>query len=128
MHLIGFFYLSDQSGTLFTYWLMNSNMNFWVWTLQQTCELCCQSFVKSTVMSKVTIVVQLLYHKCESQNTTQYWSTLSSNNVDSTLFVATWIWTWPLTVDAMEVLILHQFLSSSWSIHLIENWSTSCYF
>jgi hypothetical protein len=23
--------------------------------------------------------------------------------------------------------ILHQFLSSSWSIHLIENWSTSCY-
>ena len=55
-HLIGFFYFTDQSGTLFTNWLVNSNMSFR--TSQRTCELrnevrniCGQSFVKSTVKS-----------------------------------------------------------------------------
>jgi hypothetical protein len=54
--LIGFFYFTDQSGTLFTNWLVNSNMSFC--TSQRTCELrnevrniCGQSFVKSTVKS-----------------------------------------------------------------------------
>jgi hypothetical protein len=56
MHLIGFFYFTDQSGTLFTNWLVNSNMS--LRTSQRTCELrnevrniCGQSFVKSTVKS-----------------------------------------------------------------------------
>jgi hypothetical protein len=53
------------------------------------------------IMSKVTITVQFLYYKYECQNVTEYRSTLSgvggwNNNVDSTLFVATWIWMWPL--------------------------------
>ena len=49
-------YFTDQSGTLFTNWLVNSNMSFR--TSQRTCELrnevrniCGQSFVKSTVKS-----------------------------------------------------------------------------
>ena len=54
--MIGFFYFTDQSGTLFTSWLENSNMSFR--TSQRTCELrnevrniCGQSFMKSTVKS-----------------------------------------------------------------------------
>ena len=56
IHSFGFFYFTDQSGTLFTNWLVNSNMSFR--TSQRTCELrnevrniCGQSFVKSTVKS-----------------------------------------------------------------------------
>ena len=54
--MIGFFYFTGQSGTLFTNWLVNSNMSFRA--SQRTCELrnevrniCGQSFVKSTVKS-----------------------------------------------------------------------------
>ena len=69
MHLIGFFYFTVREGpikdlsnqlvqsrTLFTNWLVNSNMSFR--TSQRTCELrnevrniCGQSLVKSTVKS-----------------------------------------------------------------------------